>query len=249
MLFYALQLPLAAWQATGTLVAAVGAGVLLLKTLEHRSANDLGFALNRKAPLQVGVGYVLGVGGLALACLLMVVVGSLRYVREGGTAAGWASSTMAALWVFAIPAAAEEALFRGYAFQKLVEAIGGVAATILASCAFAFAHRNNPGVDGIAFFNIAAAGAMLAVAYLRTGSLWFTTGLHMAWNWTMAALFDLPVSGLRLFDTPLYDAVDRGPRWVTGGSFGPEAGFAGLIGIALITTGVIVTTRKREWLT
>jgi uncharacterized protein len=37
--------------------------------------------------------------------------------------------------------------------------------------------------------NIFLAGVMLAVAYLRTRSLWFATGVHLGWNWTMATLW------------------------------------------------------------
>lgn len=231
------------------LCAALVAGIVLLRFAEHRPAGDLGFALNRKAPVQFGAGMAVGVAGLAVACLLLVVVGAIRYEPEGGTVAGWVKTTVQALLIFAIPAAAEEAMFRGYAFQKLVDAFGAIAATIMASALFAWAHRHNPSINGFALFNIGAAGVMLSVAYLRTGSLWFATGLHLAWNWTMATLFDLPVSGLRLFDTPLYDAVDRGPVWFTGGSFGPEAGVSGLLGITLITVCVVLMTRNKEWLT
>ena len=42
----------------------------------------------------------------------------------------------------------------------------------------------------------ALAGIWLAVAYLRTRSLWLPFGLHWAWNWTQASLLGLPVSGI-----------------------------------------------------
>jgi hypothetical protein len=82
---------------------------------------------------------------------------------------------------------------------------------------------------------------LLSLAYLRTRSLWFATGVHLGWNWVMAALLDFPVSGLTFFDTPLYDAVVRGAPWWTGGDFGPEAGLAGtlvlLAGIGWLARG------------
>jgi len=61
------------------------------------------------------------------------------------------------------------------------------------------------------------------VAYWKTYSLWFATGVHFGWNWTMSFAADLPVSGLPM-DTPGIEASVTGPRLWTGGDFGPEAG-------------------------
>jgi hypothetical protein len=73
---------------------------------------------------------------------------------------------------------------------------------------------------------------------LQTRSLWFATAVHLGWNWTMATLFDLPVSGLRLVDTPLYDASVHGPLWLTGGGFGPEGGLVATGGFVLMMLAV-----------
>jgi uncharacterized protein len=135
--------------------------------------------------------------------------------------------------VFAVAAFAEEAMFRGYAFQVLARWSGPATATALSSVGFAIAHGANPDVGVFALVNIFLAGVLLAIAYLRTLSLWFATGLHMAWNWAMATLFDLPVSGIQLFDTPLYDPVIGGPSWWSGGTFGPEGGLVGTIGFGV----------------
>jgi uncharacterized protein len=152
--------------------------------------------------------------------------------------------------VLLLPAATEEAVFRGYPYQKLVQGFGAPIATIAASAAFAFAHANNPSVNGFALANIFVAGIMLSAAFLLTRSLWFATGVHVGWNWAMAGLLDMPVSGLELFDTPLYEPLDRGPAWLSGGAFGPEAGIAGFAGLALAFAGVVWMTRKKaQWVT
>jgi hypothetical protein len=49
----------------------------------------------------------------------------------------------------------------------------------------------------------------------------------------MATLFDLPVSGLQVFDTPLYAPAVGGPGWWSGALFGPEGGLVGTIGFGL----------------
>jgi hypothetical protein len=53
---------------------------------------------------------------------------------------------------------------------------------------------------------------------------------HFAWNWTMAVLFHTAVSGLPL-ESPDYRYVDAGPDWATGGTWGPEGGAAGGLGM------------------
>jgi hypothetical protein len=55
----------------------------------------------------------------------------------------------------------------------------------------------------------------------------------------MASLFDLPVSGLTMFDTPGYEAHIGGARWVSGGAFGPEGGVVGTAAFALALLAVL----------
>ena len=234
----------------GMLVAAVAIGLLMLRLWEKRPLSALGWPVTRKAVPQFAVGTLLGMLALIAACLLLVVVGSLRFTPDRGSAGEWLVGMARMFAVLLLPAATEEALFRGYPYQKLVEGFGAPAATLAASAGFAIAHANNPSVNGIALANIFIAGIMLSVAFLLTRSLWFATGVHLGWNWAMAGLLDLPVSGLELFDAPLYEPLDRGPAWVSGGAFGPEAGIAGFVGLALALGGVVWITRKKaRWVT
>jgi uncharacterized protein len=94
------------------------------------------------------------------------------------------------------------------------------------------AHGANPEVTWVGLANIFLAGVLLAMAYLRTRSLWFASALHLGWNWSMAALFALPVSGLDLFLPPGYRAQVGGPDWWSGGAFGPEGGLVATIALA-----------------
>jgi membrane protease YdiL (CAAX protease family) len=235
--------------AFAVLAAAIILGVGLLRWLEHEPAAALGFPLTKKVGRQMFGGFGIGAAGLLVACVGLIAAGALRYQPDSGSFAQWTGGMANMLVMFLIPAAAEEALFRGYPFQKLVEGFGAVLATLGASALFAIAHAQNPSVNTFALVNIFVAGLVLSIAYLRTRSLWFATGVHLGWNWSMAALLDLPVSGLELFDAPLYEPSERGPAWLSGGAFGPEAGLAGLVGLLLVLAGVIWMTRKTRWVT
>lgn len=214
---------------TVTLVAALLAGWTTLIWLDRRPAGALGFALDRAAFREVAVGFAIGAVLIGAATGWMALTGAVRWTSQAGTLAGYAFELLRALAFFWVAAAAEEALVRGYPFQALVEGIGAWPTIGLSSLLFSTLHGGNPHVGVLALANIFLAGVLLAVAYLRTRSLWFATALHAGWNWTMATLLDLPVSGLDAFDTPFYTGRETGADWWTGGAFGPEAGIAGTV--------------------
>jgi uncharacterized protein len=214
-------------------LAALGAGAILIRFMDGRRPAALGIGLSRATPLHLGLGTAIGVAGLVGAVAAMVATGTLRYEAAPGTAGNWLATLAGYGAIFAVAALMEEALFRGYPFQVLARAAGPTAATAVTAVLFAAVHIGNPGVGAFALINIFLAGVLLAVAYLRTLSLWFATALHLGWNWAGAALFDLPVSGITDFETPLYDPVLRGPDWWTGGAFGPEGGLVGTLGFAV----------------
>ncbi len=209
------------------------AGWAVLARVDGRPPGALGFALSRAAVSETLIG--LGLGGLLIgvAVLLLLVTRSAVFVPDGGTMGSYLASLVSTLLFFWLAAAYEEIWFRGYGFQALVEGIGAWPSILLTSGLFSLLHAANPNFGLAAFINIFLAGVMLALAYLRTRSLWFATALHAGWNWAMASLFAFPVSGLTFIDTPLYDVVEQGDAWWTGGAFGPEAGVVGTLVLAL----------------
>jgi uncharacterized protein len=238
------------WVAPGVLlIAALAAGWILIARLDGRPVGALGFHLTAAAPREVGTGLLLGCGLLGAVVLLLVATRTVAWRPEAGTIGGYAAMMVMSFLFFVVAAAWEEAFFRGYPFQVLVEGVGAWPAILISAAVFALAHGQNPAVTPLALANIFLASVLLAVAYLRTRSLWFATALHAGWNWTMAFVLDLPVSGLTAFDTPGYSGVERGPEWWTGGDFGPEAGVAAtlvlLLGIAwLMWTRRILPARE-----
>ena len=135
---------------------------------------------------------------------------------------------VAALW--------EEAAFRGYPLQTLTRARLAWLGVLLTSVPFGLVHLSNPNVvPGVTFANTVLAGIWLAVAYLRTRSLWLPLGVHWSWNWALGWFFGLPISGFNLVSHPLLKGTDAGPAWLTGGSYGIEGGVACTIALVLFT--------------
>ena len=225
------------------LAAALASAWVMLRWVDRRPLHGLGFPLAGAGLRDLGVGLLAGCVALAAVVALFALFGWYRFSPDPGSITGWATTSGLALAALAVPAASEEALLRGYVFRALEEGPGAWAAVLLTSLVFAVLHGVNPGAGPFALVNIFLAGVVLAVAVVRTGALWLATGVHLGWNWVMSGLLDLPVSGLQGLDVPLYDAAVTGPRWLTGGGFGPEGGLAGTLAAGLALVLVLWLTR------
>lgn len=223
------------------LVAGWGCGRLL----EGLPLRALGWARHRGWLRDLLMGTLLGVLSLLLAALVVTVLRGYQFsVAPTISNVAFVKTFFGSAVIFIIAAAAEEMLFRGYPLQTMMRALPFIAAVIPSSVLFAFVHLDNPNVAwGFTFINTTLAGFWLAVAYLRTRSLWFPLGLHWAWNWAMGALLGLPVSGITsLSRAPLFRATATGPAWLTGGAYGIEGGAACTVAL-IISTIFIWKTR------
>lgn len=204
----------------------------------------LGCSPHRGWLRNLGLGSLLGALTLVLAALLATITRGVhfRFDPAGPRLIGQTLAVSLLLFVFA--AAAEEIVFRGYPLQTLTRANLVWLGVLLTSVPFAAVHLNNPhAVPGFTFVNTALAGVWLAVAYLRTRSLWLPLALHWSWNWAQASVFGFPVSGIeRIAPAPLLQAVNAGPDWLTGGAYGIEGGAA--CTVALIISTLIIWRAK-----
>jgi hypothetical protein len=232
------------------LAAATCAGIVCAKLLEGLPARSLGWAAHEGWWTDWLKGSLLGALSLGLAALIILLGGGYKFSFAAAGFTAVLKTLVVSAFVYIIAASAEEAIFRGYPLQTMTRAKLALVGLVLTSLVFAYIHRNNPhnppglppftyvGINFInfPFINTALAGVWLAVAYLRTRSLWFPLGLHWSWNWTMGSLLGLPVSGIEdLSPAPLLRAADVGPVWLTGGAYGVEGGAACTLAIIIAT--------------
>jgi membrane protease YdiL (CAAX protease family) len=226
------------------LFGALVAGWFCNRYLEGLPWRALGLTLHTGWVRDLLVGSVVGILSLLLAVGIATAGGGLRFTLSVGLATV-AQSLIGTLVLFVVAALAEEAIFRGYGLQTLTRAQLAWVGILLTSVPFAIGHLWNPNVVPIVTFaNTVIAGVWLAVAYLRTRSLWFPLGVHWAWNWALGSLCGLPVSGLNI-GSPLLQATDLGPAWLTGGRYGIEGGVAASIALVASTLFVWKTRLVR----
>ena len=211
------------------LLAACAATWLLAVGIDRRPLSALGLRGGPPGLVELGSGVLAGFAIIGVAILTLVAPGWVSWTVSAAPAVEGVK--VSALLLGA--AFTEELLFRGYPFRVLHVRFGPVPAVIATSVAFGLMHGANPGVTPLALVNLTLAGVLLGVAYWRSGSLWFVTGLHFGWNWVMA-VSGLPVSGLDVSISGLEAAV-TGPVLWTGGPFGPE-------GALMITFVTVVGT-------
>ncbi len=189
-------------------------------------------------------GAAIGWGMVVLAVLPLALSGSLYVTLWTAPRAFWL--LLINLAAVAVGTLAEEVAFRGYPFRRLIEAIGPVGATLTMSLLFAVAHALNTDSSWASIFLTMFAGILLSIAWLRTHGLWLPWGIHFAWNASLGLLFGLPVRG-DIGSATVVLSTAHGPRWLTGGDYGPEAAlFTGLILIAGIVVLVRIT-RDYAW--
>lgn len=221
------------------------ATAICLRFLDRRPFWSIGYYFHRRWWRD----YLVGTG--MAAAMIAIIVGiewaagtvSLRWSDIPGDEI--VSGLLIGLAFFNLAAAFEELMFRGYPLQTLLRDLHPVWPVLITSALFGIVHAGNPHVSPLALINTVLAGVWLAVAYLKTRSLWLPTSLHWSWNWTMNSVFGLSVSGLQgMASSPLLESTQTGPTWLTGGPYGPEGGVLATI---VLIVGTLVIWRIR-WL-
>lgn len=214
-----------------------------LRWVDKRPWSAVWLGRNAARPAAWLEGWGLGALAIGLPCLALVVVGALHFAPAAP--GSWIDAALRLTW-FLLPAALlEELLTRGYVFAVLTESAGWPVALGVTSLAFGLLHLPNNGSTVESITMVTLAGVLLGAVILATGSLYAAWMAHFAWNWVMAVPFHSPVSGFPLA-TPNYQLLDAGPRWLTGGAWGPEGGLAAAVGMMAALTYLYARRSRRE---
>jgi membrane protease YdiL (CAAX protease family) len=194
-------------------------------------------------------GTLIGAGAIGVTMLLLFGTGvahiepTLLSAENIPGAAAWGPTALRVTALLAPAALWEELVFRGFLWTVALDAGGIRVARWSTACAFGVIHLLNPGAGVLSTLVVVTAGFCLGALRERTASLPAAWLAHFAWNWVMAVLLHVPVSGMA-FDTPGYRTVINGPAWWTGGTWGPEGGAAALL---VISGALALSMRATGW--
>jgi membrane protease YdiL (CAAX protease family) len=178
---------------------------------------------------EFGLGAALGWGALLVSVLPVVLIGGL-YANIWTAPRQWFLLAIDAA-VILIAALTEELVFRGYPFQRLIDTVGPGFATFLMALLAAVLEMDDAFAPRAGIFVAFLLSWLLCLGYLRTRALWLPFGFRFAWYASMGLLFGLPIGGISRY-SPVIQSTARGPEWLTGGDYGPEA--------ALVTALVLI---------
>jgi membrane protease YdiL (CAAX protease family) len=183
--------------------------------------------------------------GMMVAVVLVLAFSGALYVHFWWTPRAFVLLAIQ-LGVLAVGALADEVVFRGYPFQRLIEVFGPFSATVMAGVFFALLRMESPEAGTAGIWGSGVAAVLLSVAYLRTRALWLPWGLHFAWLASMGALFGLPMAGSTQAAT-VVQTETYGPVWMTGGDYGPEAGWLAVVVLLAGLYVLVRATRDLSW--
>jgi uncharacterized protein len=231
-----------------TALFALLASLFLLSILDQEQGGIaklmrlLGFVRDRRAVIDTFLGLAVGFVLITIAVLAIALFGRIRPARVPITAVTMARGLLITL-LLVVAAVSEELQFRLYPFKALRESVGSTVAAVVLSMGFGLVHKFNPNFGRVALFNTALIGGLLAMAYIRTRTVWMIWALHFGWNFALGVIYGLPVSGFSF--AVIVRSTTVGHRWLTGGSYGIEGSITGAAVIAVGYPMIWLVTRSK----
>ncbi len=235
--------PSSTWGLTAAELVEVGTVTLSVwlarRLLDKRPFAGLGLRLSSRTLPDLASGFCIALLTMGFIFMVEWSLGWLSvtgFAWQAEPAQGVVGNTLAFLGIFVLVGWSEELMSRGYHLQTIASGLNLTWGLVLSSAIFGVLHLANPHATVISAAGIFLAGLFLAYAYIRTGQLWCSIGIHIGWNFFEGVVFGFPVSGLDVYR--LIRSTVSGPILWTGGPFGPEAGLvvvpAMLVGAAVI---------------
>ncbi|MBS4871709.1 MAG: CPBP family intramembrane metalloprotease [Peptoniphilus sp. oral taxon 375] len=181
---------------TGQLLAAIFfVKIILKKKIDYIFFKTEGLAKN------IGIGLFLGFLQISIYVLLDMGRGALEY--SGSSYGNFNLIFLAYFIAFFIQSTSEEILVRGILTRALSDRFGRNVAILLPSIVFGLLHLGNEGVTILSTLNTILVGIFFAKLLFYKDNIMLTSGVHAGWNFSMAMIYGLNVSGFSGFDSLL----------------------------------------------
>lgn len=220
---------------------------LVMALVERKTFADYGLPWKAEFAANLGVGFLLGLAEGSVLVALILILGGYSFGSWALHGQAIVGMGLLHLALFLFVGMYEEFLFRGYAQFSLGKLIGFWPAAIFLSIGFGLVHLSNQGEDWVGALSVALVGLLFAFALKRSGNLWYAIGLHAGFDWAESFLYSVPNSG-EILKGHLSNAILYGPKWLTGGSIGPEGSVFCFVtlGLQLLVVNWLFPAKTRE---
>ena len=224
-------------------VVIVTVAAWVMSKIEGRKIGQYGLPVKQGLMKHLWLGLWMGFLASSATILIIYLLHGLQIASP--TIHGTTILMSAAAWggAFLLSAIAEEFLYRGYAQFTLATGIGFWPAAAVLSALFGWGHLSNKGENILGALSVVSFGLLLCLFLQRTGTLWCAVGFHIGYDWGQTFFYGVPNSGF----TPsrsLFNLTLNGPRWLTGGTVGPEASV--ICPLVLAVVAIFFSVRHRE---
>jgi len=226
-----------------TSLAVILVATSIMGRIERRKLAHYGLPLRTPFPKYFWEGLLWGFLSISGVLFVIFLFHGFRITGVDTHGSALAFSTVEWTLAFLAVGFSEEFMFRGYLQFTLTTGIGFWPAAVVLSALFAAAHIGNAGESIFGLIQVAAFGIFACIALQRTGNLWWPIGFHAAWDWGQTFFYGVPDSGLNASRNFLHSEF-HGPKWLTGGTTGPEASIFTLI--CLVVVSLLILRKYRE---
>lgn len=211
---------------------------------QQHAIGEQGLPLREGFSAEAGLGVAVG-WALALVCVLLILVSGGIAVVLNLQLSAW-EWLLADAGFFGVLALGEEIAFRGYGFQRFVDAVGPLGASLGFAAFYAIMQSLLPGASHASFAVSIVFSLVLSLAYLRTRALWVSWGLNFGWKASRALIFGLAVSGVGNH-SPVVQGDPMGPLWLTGGGYGLDGSWLAFVVLVAALPVVYRLTRNLDY--
>ena len=200
---------------------------------EGRRVDGYGLPIVRAFSARTWEGALVGVVMAGAVAVGMYLLGGMQIRGLETTGSALALSALAWLGSNICVGLAEEFLYRSYLLQTLWKSIGFWPGAIIIALVFTADHYFFKTGENIwDVITLMSLSLMVSYSVVRTGTLWFAVGFHIAFDYMQLFVIGTP-NGAQVPQGRLLDVSFNGPSWLTGGVLGTEASFLMYPAIAL----------------
>ena len=201
---------------------------------ENRRIDSYGLPVDRAFSRNTWEGMAAGGAMAGAVALGMLALGGMQI--HGLATTGLPLLYAAIGWLLAnvCVGVAEEFWYRSYFLQTLWKALGFWPGATVVALVFASDHYFYKAGENIwDVITLVSLSLLMSYSVLRSGTLWFAVGFHIAFDYMQLFIIGTP-NGSLVPDGRLLNVTFQGPAWLTGGVLGTEASFLMYPAIALL---------------
>lgn len=193
----------------------------------------------KKLHIDIGLGFGIGSGMVIFTTAVLFLLGfyTIDYINSFDI-------LIYRFFRYAQGSFIEELIFTVIVFRLLEEKLGTAISFLIVSLFFGGMHFINDNATIYTSLSISIIQITLIAPFILTRRIWMGWAVHFSWNFFQTGVFGMNNSGMD--QGGLINPIISGPNWLTGGAFGIEASWIGLIVNIVVGISLLIYAMKSK---